>query len=221
MLGVTPELSGLGKSMTAVDINPAMIEHIWPGDTADRRAIQANWLDMPFDDARWSVAIGDGSCSSLRFAEEYDRLFRELFRVLAPGGRAVIRLYCTPSPCETLASVQAAGMSCQARTVHALKIRLAMAWVAEHREPNIPVSTIRDEFLKWFPDRRSLASTNGWDMEDIGTIDAYANSNAIYSFPTREQVMSLVRQTFSEARLLPSGNYEMAEQCPLLVIDRP
>jgi ubiquinone/menaquinone biosynthesis C-methylase UbiE len=221
MLGVTPELSVLGQSMTAVDINPAMIEHIWPGDTVDRRAINANWLDLPFDDARWNAVVGDGSCSSVRFAEDYDRLFHELFRVLVPSGRAVIRLYCAPSPCETLADVQAIGVNRGAGTVHALKIRLAMAWAAEHGEPNVPVTTILDEFQRWFPDRRALASINGWDLEDIGTIDAYAGSTAIYSFPTLEQVLDQVRPIFGDARVLPSGNYEMAELCPLLVIDKP
>ena len=221
MLGVTPELSTLGDSLTAVDSSLAMIEHIWPGDRADRRAIQANWLDLPFDDATLSAVIGDGSCICLRFADQYERLFGELFRVLAPGGRAVIRLYSTPSPCETLASVQAAGMNRQARTVHALRFRVAMAWCAQHGEPNVPMSTIGDEFMKCFPDRKALASINDWEPEDIAIIDAYAASDAVYSFPTAEQVVDLVRQTFNDVHLLPSGNYELAEHCPLLVIDKP
>jgi hypothetical protein len=50
LLGVTPELAGLARFTVAVDWNGKMIEHIWPGDDATRRAVLANWLYLPCTD---------------------------------------------------------------------------------------------------------------------------------------------------------------------------
>ena len=220
MLGVTPELAPLGERMTAVDVNPGMIEHIWPGDRDDRRAIQGNWLELPVDDESADAVIGDGSLTCVSFPEDYVGVFEEIRRVLRPGGRAVVRLYCRPDHCESLAEVGKAGLNRGAGSVHALKIRTAIAWGKENEEPNVPIATIRDEFMKLFPDRTALATVNGWDLEDIGTIDAYKGSNAIYSFATAGEVAELARRKFGSVRLSPSGDYEMADQCPLLILDK-
>ena len=51
------------------------------------------------------------------------------------------------------------------RSFHAFKWRLAMAIVAEAADPNIRVETIRDVFIREFPDRAMLAETTGWRAE--------------------------------------------------------
>jgi hypothetical protein len=40
-----------------------------------------------------------------------------------------------------------------------------------------------------------------------------------FSLPRQDQLMSIVSDVFPTARLVPSGVYEMAELCPLLVGD--
>lgn len=45
LMGVTPDLSAVTTDLTAMDHTPQMIRHIWPGDTAHRRALFGNWLD--------------------------------------------------------------------------------------------------------------------------------------------------------------------------------
>ncbi|WP_292553048.1 hypothetical protein [Mesorhizobium sp.] len=42
MLGVTPELAGLGATMIAVDESADMIAGIWPGDTDMRKAVRGD-----------------------------------------------------------------------------------------------------------------------------------------------------------------------------------
>ena len=88
LLGVTPELSVLGSELTAVDNSPGMLAQVWPGDQPLRRAILGDWTDLPFADATFDAAIGDGSLNAA--PELVDEVLAEANRVLAPGGKARI-----------------------------------------------------------------------------------------------------------------------------------
>src|SRR5690606_7055393 len=48
LLGVTPEFADLADQMVALDINPAMVGAVWPGDTKTRQALVGDWLRAPF-----------------------------------------------------------------------------------------------------------------------------------------------------------------------------
>ncbi|MBZ9859962.1 class I SAM-dependent methyltransferase [Mesorhizobium sp. CA12] len=78
MLGVTPELAGLGATMTAVDESPDMIAGIWPGDTDMRKAVQGDWFDLPFPGASIEALIGDGCLSVIGAADSDARCSRRL-----------------------------------------------------------------------------------------------------------------------------------------------
>jgi hypothetical protein len=95
-----------------------------------------------------------------------------------------------------------------------------MAIGHERGGPNVPVSEIRDTFERWFPDRAALEAETGWPREEIDTIDNYAGSNAIYGFATRRQMLDIVPAEFVNARFVDVGSYELAERCPLLVLER-
>jgi len=95
-----------------------------------------------------------------------------------------------------------------------------MAVVSRNGNPNIPVTEIRDNFERMFYDRRALSDATGWPMEDIETIDAYKNSSDVYTFPTVGQFKSAIPDTFRNIRVLESGTYELADRCPLLVMER-
>jgi hypothetical protein len=47
LLGVTPELSVLGRELTAVDNSPSMLARVWPGDQTLRRAVIGDWTNLP------------------------------------------------------------------------------------------------------------------------------------------------------------------------------
>ena len=95
-----------------------------------------------------------------------------------------------------------------------------MAMSHERAEPNVPVREIRDVFERWFPDRAALAAERAWPRDEIDTIDMYAGSDANYSFASRRQFLEIVPPEFTNARFVDVGSYELAERCPLLVLDR-
>ena len=106
LLGVTPELADLGASTIAVDWNAKLIAFIWPGNTAERRAILGNWLHLPCADNSISAVIGDGSMNCLHYPAGYDRVFAELARAMRPRARLAVRFYLTPENCDGVARVR-------------------------------------------------------------------------------------------------------------------
>lgn len=218
LLGVTPQLAGIGAKLTAVDRSENMIASVWPGDDARRRAIHADWRGMTFSGPPFTAVIGDGSFNCLEYPGEYEIVLGRIAAALAPGARFVLRVFMTPAPCESLDALVQKTRSGNVESMHALRWRLAMAAVTQAGDPNIPVICIRDLFDEKFPDRAALARETGWSEADIETIDNYRDSPDRVSFPTEAQLRSIVPKVFSGVRLLPSGRYDLAERCPLVTM---
>ena len=219
LLGVTPELADMGVRTVAVDRSESALGCIWPGSTAARHAMQGHWQHLPCGDGSVSGAIGDGSLNCVDYPEGYFRIYAELARVVRPGGPIVIRVYVTPRPCESTADVRQAVLTGSVRTVHALKWRLAMAICTERATPNVAVREILRVFNREFPDRGSLCRATGWTEDVVAQMDAYQGLPEVFSFPTSEQLLASVPRDFARPRLAPAGTYELAERCPLLVMD--
>lgn len=219
LLGMTPELCAIGEHTIAVDWAEQAIARIWPGDDHNRRAIRADWREIPLESGGISSAIGDGSANMLIFPGGLGALFAELGRVLRPGARIAIRCYLTPEPCERVGELREAVLE-GGIGFHAFKWRLGMALVAEAGDPNLGVVRIHQAFERLFPDRAALARSSGWSLDTIAEIDAYRDSPAHFSFPTAAQMLAAVPATFGNARLTAVGDYELAERCPLLIAER-
>ena len=220
ILGVTPEFADLGDDIQAVDSSKDMIGAIWPGDTTNRRATEGLWTDLPCENSSRQSSVCDGGLTLVPFAEGYSTIFNELSRVLEPEGRAIFRVFCPPSPCESLETLEASIWNGEIQTIHAMKFRLAMALVAQRGVVNIPLRDVWDEFTARFPDRDKLAAATGWSNQAIDTIDFYRESDTNYSYPTADEIADLARKTFENVSLVSSGTYEMADRSPLLVLDK-
>ncbi|MEM7444754.1 MAG: class I SAM-dependent methyltransferase [Pseudomonadota bacterium] len=220
ILGVTPEFADLAADVLAVDASPNMIAAIWPGDTEARRAVEGNWADLPCDDSSRQSAVCDGGLTLIPYPDGYATIFKQLSRVLEPGGRAIFRLFCVPSLCESLEELSDATWEGKLRSIHALKFRLAMARAAETGSVNMKLRDVWDDFTARFPDRMELAQVTGWSEQAIDTIDFYRDSDTVYSYPTEEQVLAIAREQFPNASLKAVGTYEMAERAPLLIMDK-
>ncbi len=218
VLGVTPELVGLslpaGSTVVAVEREPAMIEALFEPAPA-RRALAGDWRQLPLADASIDLAAGDGCTTMLRFPADYTALAAQLRRVLRPAGTVVLRIFAAPDSPETLADVRAALGSIGSFDV--LKWRIAMAIQSPARA--VPVAAIRDAFAAIVPDRAALAERTGWARAAIDTIDNYAGSPAVYSFPTLGEVRDVLAPELVEiACHVP--DYELGDRCPTLVLRR-
>jgi hypothetical protein len=219
LLGVTPELTGIGRTLIAVDWNRDMIDHVWPGDQPDRTALHSDWRELQIDGEACSAAIGDGSFNVTVWPVDYDLILRRLSASLRSGGRIGFRFYVTPDDCESCAALADVVMN-GGIGFHAFKWRLAMAMAAASGDPNVALADIHDRFQSLFPDRDALAAGSGWSLTTIGEIDAYARSATRFSFPTRAQILDALPADFIDARFVDAGHYELAEHCPLLVAER-
>ncbi len=220
LLGVTPELAVIATPLIGIDRNPGMIACAWPGNAPGRQAVQGDWLAMPAAAGSFANAIGDGSYNTLAYPDGYVALFEQLARVLKPAGRIVARVFATPEPGEPLESVRRETLGGRIGTLHAFKWRLAMAVVARSGSPNIRVTRIRDAFHELFPDQGALMAVTGWTPEEIDTIEVYKDSAVSFSFPTLSELRRVIPASLGSVRVLPSGSYEMAERCPIVVVDR-
>jgi SAM-dependent methyltransferase len=220
LLGVTPKLADLGDELIAVDKNPEMIAHIWPGNTAKRRAQLGDWLRLDLPDGSFTAAAGDGVLNMLDYPQGHSALYESVARMLRPGGIFVCRVFATPAQAESLEEVAAKARDREIVSFNAFKWHVAMALAASAGNPNVPVAAIRDWVNHTFPDRHDLVLATGWDRMDIETIDAYENSEDVYSFPTIAEFRAVIPATFGNVQIVPSGDYPIAERCPLLVAVR-
>ena len=217
VLGVTPELAALGGRTTAVDRSRGMIDALWPEDGDDCRAVTADWRTLPLADGAVDVVYGDGAVNVLRFPEEVSAALAEVRRVLAPAGRAVFRVYCTPHPPEPLHELARNERAGEPENVFSVKWRLAMARVAERGRPSIEVPDLLETFDATFPDRDALAAATGFPLRLIDTVDLWRDSEEIFSFPVLDRAVEITEAHFDRVEVTGSGDYPLSDRCPLLV----
>jgi ubiquinone/menaquinone biosynthesis C-methylase UbiE len=218
LLGVTPEYAGLFERVVAIDHNAPMIRAMWARESHGDTAVQGDWLQLPLREASFDACIGDGCLNLLACPWQYERLFGQLRRVLRPGGRLALRVFARPDAGETCDKVYEHALGAEIGNFHAFKLRLAMALAAESGNSNVDVAAIHQVFTRLVPDRSELAARSGWSAAQIATIDAYRNAAASYSFPTLAEVRASFRRDLNEIEVL-HGGYELAERCPLFVLE--
>ncbi|MFH2134318.1 MAG: class I SAM-dependent methyltransferase [Pseudomonadota bacterium] len=216
LLGVTPEFASITPRLTAIDNSPDMVRALWP---QEKRSVLGDWLDMPFEDASFGNIIGDGCPVLLEFPQQQERFFTEVARVLRPGGRLLLRAFVCAAQAESPEQVCHEARQGNIKGFHAFKWRLSMAIASQTHNYTFPVSNTLHTFDVQFPDRQQLAEITGWDMQDIATLDLYRDSIAHYSYPPLAQLRNIFPRELAEIGLM-YGHYELAERCPLLVLER-
>lgn len=220
LLGVTPQLADFAADVTAVERNPTVIATRWPGDTPQRRALCADWRDMTFPPGTFTACIGDGSLNSLPDLGSITAILSRVAGFVAAGGPLVFRVYLTPEDCEPVGAVFEAARARRIASFGALKWRLAMALAHERRNPSMPVTEIRARFESEAPDRARFADETGLSREDLDTIDIYRDSAEVYCFPTGSELLRSLPAFVRFVEFAGSGSYELAERCPLAVLER-
>lgn len=217
-LGVTPELAAQFDRLDMVDRSRSMIESFWPGDTATRRALCADWFDVAVPSGHYRAVVGDGSLNVLDSQASLERFLKRVGELLEPQGRFVCRVFARPSPPFCIDDLTAVASGAKTLNFGAFKWMLAMNR-AEAGDMAVATARLRARFDAMFPDRPALAMATGWPLAEIDTIDVYRGSQDIYIFPTRAELISAAPAGFT-ITFYECGDYDLAECCPLLVMER-
>lgn len=186
LLGVTPQLAGLGQELTALDGSVAMIEHVWPGDTATRRAIQGDWRrDIPAKRG-FSAVMTDGGFIYLRWPDEYVLLLDHMKARCAPGFRLVMRGHFSENvqPKADLDALFAEVRAGATVDPEIAKHRIAHSLAARSGNPNVSTReqiAIAQELFAEQPDIRQRMISR-----------PHAELDLHFSFPTRPQIVALL-----------------------------
>lgn len=215
LLGVTPELANLSAHLTALDNSADMIRALWP---QDKLVILGDWLDMPFENGSFDNVIGDGCPVLLSWPLQYEQLFAQVSRVLKPGGKFLLRAFVGAETEESAEQICRDALTGKMRSFHAFKWRLSMALAATSPDYTFCIADTLATFDRLLPDRERLAAASGWRMGEIETIDFYRGSTARYSYPPLSQLRKTIPLELKENEPL-YGSYELAERCPLLVLE--
>jgi len=215
LLGVTPELAGLTPDITAIDNSAAMIGTLWQDKN---EAILGDWLDMPFADRSFDTLIGDGCLVLLSQPGQHEQFFAQAHRVLAPGGKLLLRVFVGAEDGEDRERVCAEALNGKMQNFHAFKWRLSMAIASESPDFGVNVAETCATFNRLIPDRAALAAATGWTAEDIATIDFYRDSSARYCYAPLSEVRKAIPPSLRETCVI-YGHYELAERCPILILE--
>lgn len=222
LLGVTPEIATLrwpqNVELLAVERVQAMIDGVWPGDTDSRRAICADWLDVPFSDESFDLAIGDGCLTHVEYPDGLSRLLASIHRCLRCDGYLMLRLFCRPDDAETPDSVIAALQSGAIGSFHAFKWRFAMAVQGMDDAPDVAVDEVWRAWNATGINGDALAAARGWRPEEIATIDLYRGSPARYNFMRFDRTIRHLQDAGFDLMAMRSGHYELAKCCPHVLL---
>lgn len=217
LLGVTPELADLAGQLTALDNSADMIRALW--SSTRRKALLGDWLAMPFENGSLDNVVGDGCPVLLSWPLQYEQLFAEVVRILRPEGKLLLRAFVGAETAESAEQVCAEALAGRMKSFHAFKWRLSMAIAGTAPDFTFCIAETLATFDRLLPDRQQLAAATGWRMQDIETIDFYRNSAARYSYPPLSALRRTLPLELREADVV-YGSYELAERCPLLVLER-
>lgn len=220
LLGVTPELAAIDCHLIAADWNPVMIDIAWPGDTDRRRAICADWCDLPLTDGSVGGALSDGALTMFDWPDGGAHLMASLARVFRPGGRVVIRCFACPEEPETLADLDVAPARGE-MSFHEWRMRFNMAAARADGGVGITSARLYEHYDAAWPDRHGDDGTPGWPGGAIAEIDAYRGSSYIHSYPKRSELDALMAAHWPGTwHFAETSGYPGASFCPLLVADR-
>lgn len=219
LLGVTPEIAmhdwGVPVELTAVDISQAMIDTVWPGDTAMRHAHCADWMNMSLAQKCFDLLLADGVFTLFNYPAGYVALAKMIRRCLKQGGLFMLRAFCRPATPETLPDIFDDLWKQRIGSLHAFKWRLAMALQGDDIHRGVAVAKVWEAYHANVPDPQILAQATGWPIEVLATIDAYRDSAATYTFPSMDELITTVAP-YLEYTWHATSDYELAGRCPML-----
>ena len=224
LLGVTPEYALLpwpaGTVFTAVDQSADMIAKVWPSKHLPHsfKALAGQWTTLPLASGTVDLAMGDGISTVLPHWSFMDTILAELHRVCAPRATVILRLFVKPDTPDSLAQLMADLESGHLQGFHAFKLRLLMLLQENLHDGVKP----RQAWRAWHQlqtQHAACIAARQWPAAVMNTIEAYAQSDDTYWFPTMNQALASIEKYFTP-RQIQHSDVELGSRCPLYVLER-
>jgi SAM-dependent methyltransferase len=222
MLGVTPQTAALAwpgnVRLTAFDNSEAMIATLWPapGTPASAKAMLADWSSLPVETGSVDLIAGDHSLGVLVWPDGVATVLAELWRVLRPGGRFVLRSFLRPEQREELDDIVADLEAGRIRTAGVARARF-IAWRHDRGVEGISVQELKDLFKRYVPDPDEAVRRWGWNRgpSDMPTI---TGNDRRFVFPTLAELRLALAPYFHELEFV-TPSYELADRFPTMVLE--
>jgi hypothetical protein len=219
LCGVTPEIASMNwpsnAFVIALEQSQEMIREVWPGDIDEKRiALHGSWLDAPYADRGYGIAIGDGCFISMNYPDGYEALAQKLKSSLDPNGLLLMRFFVQPDKRESSQQVIADLKAGKIGSFHSFKWRLAMS---------LQVSSelgvrLHDIFMAWEQtgiDTSWLMEKTGWSNLAIDTISLYKQRENRFHFATASEIERTLGSHFTQESI-HYLEYELGDRCPII-----
>jgi SAM-dependent methyltransferase len=223
VLGMTREVIGCrwppGTKLGAFDGSAEVIRLMWPPPDAPDGAFAkvADWSNLPFADDEVDMVTADGSLGCLDYPAGATRVFRELRRILRPGGRFVARTTLRPDTRDTIERITADLQAGRIGNGSALRVRIGAALHPD----DLGGFTLKQLWEAWqqlIPDVEAASQALGWPAATLRMIDVTSANDFRITYPTLEELRGLLAEEFAEVECV-YGGYELSERSPTLVLE--
>jgi SAM-dependent methyltransferase len=220
LLGVTASIATMrwpvATQLLAADWSPGMLRNVWPASGTPVAAFVAcaDWRELPIAAASRDLAIGDGCYSAFSGAQAIAAFNAELYRVLRPGGRVLIRCFCRPATPLVVADLFEELLGGRIRNLDLFRWLLAMALQGSSHE-GVAIRAVWDVWAQHVPDGRALRESMGWTEDGLANIERWAQAEGRYTFLTPVALRQLAAPYFDVVACDVPG-YDRGELFPRL-----
>ncbi|HKX55883.1 MAG TPA: class I SAM-dependent methyltransferase [Xanthomonadales bacterium] len=233
VLGATPDFYYLpwpaGTDLLAVDHSADMLAAIWPGSSKQR--LCADWSTMNLPDASRDVMLCDGGYTFISSPEPLRRMAENVARILAPGGRFVVRLFVNAEQQETPAELFRALELGSILTISELKLRLWLALNGRQKGTanvaggkGVRLVDVWRCFQAEYKSPELLDERVSWSDDSLWqSMQAYEDKIDTYYFPSVDEVsQAFLQTTFKlEKVALVEPQVHCGQHLRLLSLKRP
>jgi hypothetical protein len=221
ILGVTPSVAlmrwPLATKVVGIELSPAVIKAIWPGDIpGTRQARCASWGTLEGMKNSCDVVVGDGSFIACRFPDEARRLVKAVRACIRDGGIFIVRIYTRPDCKESIDHLMGDLFSTRCPGVDEFKLRLYLAMQRSLSE-GVAVQDAARVLDDYRIDRKVMTERFGWTLSAVEPFSIWRKSSAVYSFPSLEEFRELTGDWFSEVSIT-FPTYSVGTCCPILAL---
>jgi hypothetical protein len=221
MLGITPSIALMNwpsaSQITGIEMSAAVIKAIWPGDIPNKREAKcASWFALSDCKNSCDVVIGDGSFIACRFPQEARMLIKAVRESLRHGGIFIVRVYIRPDKPESLEGVMRDLLTLKYHGIDGFKLRLWLA-LARSVEDGVAVQEAARVLEEYRVDEKVMMERLGWTAAAVKHLGKWRTSNAVYSFPSLNELRELTNEYFYEESIT-FPTYCLGNCCPILVL---